>query len=296
MINLILACLLSTFSYAKNSTGTTGVTSSEINGELSKNEFAGRFQVRGDMFVTSADGKRLLYKISESRTGRPLPDNDKIYSNWGHTQKVGDKTITVAIRYGFEIQDDASVKVHIEQFESMKPDNLRGEVKYGKLIREEKMDLTDFATINWLVYQDSKMRIIARITPELLEKGNTYSPDNMPIAMDSAVLIDGSGKLWGDDLSQGGGKYVALGTHRGTLAISYYPFEGAKEIGVAKGNELVLDKVKPSLTMRNSKPFLTANGEMKVYGMVLPNRKTQHMHSIQMSVSDKEAEFLNSLK
>lgn len=296
MINLVLACLLSTLAFAKNSTGTTGVTSGEISGELSKQDFAGRFQVRGDMYVMSADGKRLLYKISESRTGRPLPDNDKVYSNWGHTQKIDGKPISISLRYGFEIQDDATLKVHIEQFESMKPDNLRGEVRYGKLIREEKMDLTDFSTISWVAYQDAKIRIVARITPELLEKGNTYSPDNMPIAMDSAVLIDGTGKLWGDDLSQGGGKYVSVSTHRGTVAFSYYPFAGAKEIGVAKGNELVLDKVKPSLTMRNSKPFLSANGEMKVYGMVLPNRKTQHLHSINMNVSDKEAEFLGSLK
>lgn len=297
MFNIILALLVSCMSFAeKGKTGTTGITSSEVSGELTPQEFAGRFQVSGDLFVTSSDGKRLLYRISESRTGKPLEDNVDIYSNWGHTHKVGDKTIGIFIRYGFHIEKDASVKVHIQQFESMTPDRLNGDVKYGKLIREEHTQLTDFAPINWVAYQDSKMRIIARITPLLLDRGNSFGPDNMPIALDHAVLMDGTGKVWGDDLSEGGGKFVALATYKGTLALSYYPFKGATEIGIAKGSEMRLNKVKPNLTLRNTTPFLTANGEMKVYGMVLLERKTAHLHSINMSVTDKEDGFVESLK
>jgi hypothetical protein len=296
MINFILAFLVCGSSYAKGTVGGTSITSSEVSKDLTPQEFAGRFQVSGDLFVTSADGKRLLYRISESRTGKPLEDNVEIYSNWGHYHKVGDKTVGIFIRYSFQIQKDGSVKVHIQQFESMSPGSLNGVVKYGKLIREEKTDLIDFAPINWLAYKDSDMRIIARITPLLLDKGGSFGPDNLPIALNQAVLVDSTGKLWGDDLSEGGGKFVALATHKGTLALSYYPFKGAKEIGVAKGNEMLLTGLKPSLTLRNTKPFLTANGEMKVYGMVLPERKTEHLHSINMVVTDKEPEFLERLK
>lgn len=296
MTNLILAFLFSCSSFAKGTSGTTGITSSEIRGEMTPQEFARRFQVSGDLFVTSADGKKLLYKISESRTGKPAADTTDIYSNWGHTHRVGDKTISIYIRYGFKIQKDGSVKVHIQQFDSMTPSHLYSEVKYGKLIREEDSYLQDFAPINWVAYKDSQMRIIARITPLLLDKGNSFGPDNLPIALDQAVLLDGNGKIWGDDLSEGGGKYIALATFKGTVALSYFPFKGAKEIGIAKGNEMLLTKLNPSLTLRNSKPFLSANGEMKVYGMVLPDRKTTHLRSINMSVSDKEEEFVQSLK
>ncbi len=118
----------------------------------------------------------------------------------------------------------------------------------------------------------------------------------MPIAMDRAILVDSTGKLWGGELTQGGGKYVAVATRYGTLAISYFPFQGAKELGVARGSEILLTKTKPSLTLYNSRPFLTANGDIKVYGRIIPDRKTTRLHSIHMIVTDKEEEFVRALK
>lgn len=292
MIQLTLTLMLSILSFAD----TTGMTSAETKKELTQKELAERFQVNGELFVLSADGKRLLYRISQSSTGAPNKNSFKVVSNWGHEQNTGDKIIPIFIRNEFQIEKDGAIKAHIQQFESMKPDQTKGSVQYGKLLKEEKMDLIDFSIISWPVYSDSKIRIVARLTPILIDRGQSYSPSDLPIALEDAVLVDGKGNVWANGLSQGGGKYVALITHKGTLAISYFPFSGAKEIGVARGNEMIFNEVTPSLNLKNSKPFLTANGEMKVYGMVLPNRKTERLHSVHMDISDKEQEFLKRLK
>lgn len=297
MTSLIFAFILASHSHAKGTVSTTGFTASEIKGELTPKEFASRLEVSGDLFVTSADGRRLLYKISESRTGKPGEDTTELRSNWGHTHKFGDKSYGIFLKYSFRIQPDGSVTALIQQFDSMKRQGVNGEVQYGKLVREEKFDpLLDFAPVNWVVHKDAQVRIVARLTPRLIEKGEALSPDTLPVALDQAVLLDGAGKLWADDLSEGGGKFVAIATHKGTLAVSYFPFAGAKEVGVAKGHQMSLPGFKPSLTLRNSKPFLAADGEIKVYGLLLPQRKTSGLNSIHMIVTDKESEFLEALK
>ncbi len=170
MLNFIFAILITNFCSAKGVIGTTGVSNSDVNIELTPQEFASRFQVRGDLFVTSADGKRLLYKISESRTGKPAEDTTEIYANWVHSHQVADQTIGIFMHYNFQIQKDGSVKVHIQQFDSMKADGVDGEVTFGKLIREEKMDLVNFSPINWVAFNNPQRRIIARLTPLLLKR------------------------------------------------------------------------------------------------------------------------------
>jgi hypothetical protein len=71
-----------------------------------------------------------------------------------------------------------------------------------------------------------------------------------------------------------GGVFAGLKSHRGGFVISFYPFKGASEIGVAQGKTIELkmtDKLR--VTIKNETEIVPGDLKAKVYGIYLPNFK-----------------------
>lgn len=118
----------------------------------------------------------------------------------------------------------------------------------------------------------------------------------MPIAGTGVSISDNQGYLWAEGLEING-KYTGVKSHRGTLAISYVPFEGAKEIGFAEGNKITLNMDKKfQISLKASTSFLPAGVTAKVYAVYLPEKKSKGFNSVHSFDSNKEDRFLTSLK
>lgn len=264
---------------------------SDAKGEhISAQDLRSRFELYGKVYVTDAKGK-LLFQGNEERMWKFGKSGDLV-SNWSY-QEPNIKDI--AIRHTWTILDDGTIMAHIQQFESMKRKEQSREVETGKLIREEKIEVKDFAPINWIVRADSKSRVVVRLLPELGEKADYIQIESLPVSLNNPVVFDSKGRLWAqhDGLE---GRYISMKTHLGQFAISYFPFKGAKEVGFVNGSEVTINmNGDHKLYIRSDKPILTTNKPAKIYGIVDESKKSERTNSIYASSSSKEKEFLENL-
>lgn len=258
---------------------------------LTAKDIRTQFELGGKIFVTDGKGK-LLYQGNEVRMWKFGTTGDLV-SNWSF-QSPGIKD--VAIKHTWTLSDDGKLIAHIQQFDSMKRKGKGREVETGKLIREEKIEVKDFAPINWVAYADQKERVIVRLTPDLGDKADFIQIDTLPMTLNNPVVFDSKGRLWaqGRDLE---GRYLAMKTHLGQFAISYVPFKGAKEIGYVRGSEMTINAGKDlKLFVRSEAPILTTSKPAKIYGFVNEGKKSERVNSVYSSASSGEKEFLENIE
>jgi hypothetical protein len=110
------------------------------------------------------------------------------------------------------------------------------EVEYSKKIKEESFDLSNFSSLNWLVQEDKEKKIFVRLTPRMIEEEESLKLSNLPLSLRDPVIFDNNGKLWGNTQSLEG-QYLSIKTHAGKIALSFSPFKGSEEIGIASGKK-----------------------------------------------------------
>lgn len=258
---------------------------------LSAKELRSRFELSGKVYVTDSKGQ-LLYQGNEERMWKFGSTGDLV-SNWSY-QAPNIKDI--AIKHTWTISDDGKLTAHVQQFESMKRKEKSREVETGKLVREEKIEIKDFAPINWVVHSDSKQRVVVRLSPELGEKTDFIQIDTLPMTINNPVVFDSKGRMWAQSRSLEG-RYISMKTHLGQFLVSYVPFKGAKEIGFVKGSEMTINADKElKLYVRSDLPILTTSKPAKIYGIVDQSKKSERVNSVYSSSSSKEKEFLENIE
>ena len=292
MLKLLVSTLLiiaSQNSFAESQSTSFGRTNSNFE-VLSQKDLRERFELSGQIYVTDHSG-RLLFQAPESRLWKFGSQGD-LLSNWSYQAKG---LPDIAIKHRWTLSKDGLITAHIQQFESMKRRSNGRDVKTGKLVREETILVKDFAPINWVAHQDNKQHIVVRLSPHLGDKADMMEIQTLPVTLTNPVVFDSQGRLWaqGHDLE---GNYLAMKTHMGQFAISYSPFRGAKEIGYVQGNEMTLNVNKNlKLYVRSDSPILATQRPAKLYGFVKQDRKSERVHSVQSSASNKEKDFLKNL-
>lgn len=258
---------------------------------LSPIEFRNRFELTGRVFVTDSGGK-LLYQGNEARMWKFGISGDLV-SNWSY-QEQGIKDI--AIKHTWTISDNGKLTAHIQQYESMRRKENSREVETGKLIREEKIEIKDFAPVNWIAHTDAQKRVIVRLVPELGDKTDYIQIDTLPMTLNNPVVFDSKGRLWAQGRSLEG-RFLSMKTHLGQFAVSYVPFKGAKEIGFVRGSEMIINADKDlKLHIRSEMPILTASKPAKIYGFVDQSKRSERVNSVNSSSSSKEKEFLENIE
>jgi hypothetical protein len=240
-----------------------------------------RLEVRGEIFLMDASGKKILYtqSVGELRRNVWRPSrNGKIESDWGNnSSKFGH----VILRHHWEPQDDGTIHVLVEEYGSedrVKPDS--DETEMRGLLQRKEFVLENFAPIVWKVKNAGTKNVIVRLIPSLREKPETIEIGKLPLANRNVIITDDKGFLWADNVGLDD-DFVALTTHRGTLAFSFQPFPGGKEVGFAEEDKMSLtlaDGLKVSI--KGDSFFVPTGLRAKVFGAYLADKRSTSVHSV----------------
>ena len=259
---------------------------------LTVEDLRSRFELTTQIVVSNGEG-RILHLGRESRfSGFDDKGKLSVYEMWRQPE-VPD----LALKMLWKLADDGQISVHIQQFESMSASSDNENPKIGKLIREQSISVKDFAPIEWLAFSDSQRRVLMRMRPELSDKAQEpIDVEAAALSFDNAVVFDSKGNFWARTDGNLEGRYLALKTHKGQVALSFVPFQGAKEIGVAKGSQVTVNGG-PNLKifLRSSSPVVTGTRPAKVYGIVDLKKTSSRPTSVHAQSGDKEKEFLRDL-
>lgn len=259
--------------------------------KIDQKKFLAGFQMKGEVFILNPTGKSLVAQIPEERRWKAGTKSRKIESNWSLS---ANEMKPFLLHHEWELHEDNSVSGLIQQYEQGSP--------RGKLIREAKVSLENFAPITWIVQTSKENQVVIRFTPEMETIRDAVDLEKIKIGgdRDSFQVSDNQGYLWADGV-RFGGHIIGIKSHRGAFVISLYPFQGAAEIGTAQGNSIEL-KVDDKLRIRIKNETDIVPGEVtaKVYGFYLPNFKMSSPNSTwsfgQGSYDKIPKEFLEAKK
>lgn len=241
-----------------------------------KNEsFRRRFTLKGEMFITDATGKKLVAPTTDLHVWQAGVKSNKIEAQWS-TKAKGIREVAVLLNW--ELKDDNSMAVHIQQYDSME----RGKkVKFGKLMREEKIEVENFAPVSYVAESADDHRVILRMTPEIEAVREDGNLSQLTIGGDrgSFTITDNQGYLWGDNIRMGG-VYSGITCFRGSFVISLYPFKGAKEIGEGFRDRITLNLTDTlRVTIKSDTDVVPGEFQAKIYGKYVPGLKSESVNS-----------------
>ncbi|HEY8271627.1 MAG TPA: hypothetical protein VIG33_12120 [Pseudobdellovibrionaceae bacterium] len=246
-----------------------------------------RLEIHSDIY--QVDGKKVVGGPERTNYWRMDPEKGETEGNWSSIFN-GD---LIAIRHNWKVNADGTIKVTIEEFA-----NSSKEGEFSHLIEKKEFTLENLEPIVWKVKNVKDKSFIVRYIPSLREISKPIALESLPVVGTGLTVSDNAGFLWVADTKEYlDGKFVGLTTHRGTIALSYVPFKGAKEMGVAEGNQINLkvDK-KFQINFKSETAFLPAGVIAKVYAVYLPEKKSKGVNSVHSFSSSSEERFQESLK
>ena len=254
---------------------------------LTVQEFRDRLELRADIYVVDDSGKHIVSGPERTNYWRPHLEDGKIGGDWSSKFPTG----LIALRHHWDVGADGTLKVSIEEYAKNSEKD-----QFEELLQKKDYVVENFEPIVWKVNNIKSEHFIARFIPSLREISTPISVENLPIAGTGVSISDNAGYLWADGL-QFSGKYSGVTSHRGTLALSYLPFKGAKEMGVAEGDKITLsvDK-KYEINLKSTTAFLPAGVTAKVYAVYLPEKKSKGFNSIHSFDTSREERIQEVLK
>lgn len=258
---------------------------------LSPQEVRERFEVGGETIFTDGEGN-LKFMGGDVRFWKFAPKGSLSVNTSIDTPD----SKPINLRHEWKFDDKGRITVQIKQYESMTMNPKGGPPSYGKLIREETIQVKDFAPVSWVAFADTDQRVIVRLTPRLNDTEKPVTVDSLPISLMNPVIFDGKGRLWARGDGRMEGKYIAIKGHMGEIALSYVPFKGAKEIGLVRDGEITIDAGDGlKIFARSGAPILAGGRPTKVFGWVDTKKKSTGPNSVHVQSGDQEAEFLRGL-
>jgi hypothetical protein len=249
--------------------------------ELTPQEIRDRFELHADVYLMDSSGKKIVDGPLRTNYWRVHPETGTIKGDWssdfGRSNETP-KSTGVAFRQNWEITSDGTIKATIEEFGNISDD--RSNPVLTNLLERKDVVLEKFEPIVWKVKNPKSPNVVVRFIPSLKDISQPIALDSLPVAGTGISISDNAGYLWAEGV-QFNGKYSGVTSHRGTLALSYVPFAGAKEMGFAKDNLITLnfDK-KYQINLKGETSFLPAGVIAKVYAVYLPEKKSKGFNSL----------------
>jgi|GEM_PF-2239803 len=254
---------------------------------LTQKDLRERLTIQAEVYVTSSDGSQLIHDRQESRVWS-LNGKNKFESVWISNSDVFGK---FAIKQNWKLNEDNQLIATIEQFEVKKATTKDGTPTLGKIIKDYTFYIRNFSPVDLTLNEFNNKRTIVVLTPVLHKKDKPYSINNFQLKAKKAIIADSKGKVWAQDLTFSG-KYVSLKTHEGTLALSFFPFNGAKEVGVAEDGHISLSiGQKYRVNIVSSLPFTPTGNKITVYGAVNFKKRSKKIRSVHIQSSSDEKNF-----
>lgn len=255
---------------------------------LTVTDIRSRLVLNADIYIMDASGKKIISGPERTNLWKSeITTSQNVFSGgWSSRFEAG----LIALEQKWEVLDDGTIKATISEFATEDKGKMKG------LLEKKEYILNNFEPIVWKVKNIKNINFIVRFFPSLREVSSPTSVTNLPIGGSSMTISDNQGYLWANDVEISG-NYIGVTSHRGTLVISYLPFAGAKEMGAAEGNQIILHPdQKFEITLRSLTSFLPAGMIARVYGIYLPEKKSSGLHSLHSFNSNKEEKILETLK
>ncbi len=290
-IIMTLLVLHSIQTFARNDDNSFGKSESTIK-EISAEKLRYQFGIKGQILVFDKTGKSFLGQVKEERNWN-FNSDQPISANWQFKQADIPES---NLRHTWDFNKDKQLVAKISQYASMKK-NDNGEVQFGKLIKEESYVVENFDSINWVISQDDKRRIVVKFSFEPWGEKESQNIGVLPINGRDMIIYDNKSQVWAAriDNSDGNNIYFGATTHKGSVYLSFVPFKGAKEIGTAKKNRIVVEQGNTKLTLQTADSLLPQGVTAKVYGFIDLNKTTERPFSIRSMGSDNESNFLKHI-
>ncbi len=292
ILGCVLILLQTGFVFAQSVSTDFGRHTGDVIKKLSPQDLRERLEVIGNVYVTSTDGTVLFYEEAEFRSWKFGRKGDLI-SHWSYSS---DRMDPFSLKHHWTVDEKGALQVHLQQYEKMEhnPKDPQSP-RLVKLLREEKLTITNFAPLTWEVVKTDKYRVAVRLTPVLNKKDEPRSVGSVPVSAEDMMIADNKGMVWVNSATFSG-EYVGIKSYRGSVYLSYLPFKGAQEIGFAQNNKIQIKLADShNLTMLSAAPMLPAGVKAKVYGLIKLNNKSSSMGSVHIQSSDKEKEFLEGI-
>lgn len=258
--------------------------------ELTAADLRERLEIHADVYATDASGNRIVEGPLRTNVWRMNPKTGELQNDWSSDFDTG----IMALRQHWSVDNSGVLHATIEQY--AKAEGPRSDPKFTQLVKKKDFVVKNFEPIVWTVDNFANPNLVVRYIPVLREVLRPLSVDNLPIAGQGIAIADNEGYLWVDNL-EFNGKYVGVTTHRGTLVLSYSPFRGGSDLGVAEGNtiKITVDKSR-EIRLKARDVFLPGNVTAKVYVAYLPNKRSKGFNSVHSFDTSKEERLAEILK
>ncbi len=259
--------------------------------DLSAEDIRDRYQLNADVYAV--DGKRIISGPEVTNYWRPDRETGIIKGDWSSDSgDFGDRNFQ--IRYHFQVLDDNSMQAVIEEYGSQTPGQKGPEFK--DLLRKKEFTLNNLEPIVWKIQNARGKNLVVRFYLSLREVSKPISMDNLPVAGTGISVSDNAGFLWAEGV-EFSGRYVGMTSHRGTVALSYVPFAGAKEMGESEGNQISIKVNKNfQIKLKSTTSFLPSGVTAKVYAVYMPDKKSKGFNSLHTFTTNKEDRVKEALK
>jgi hypothetical protein len=292
-MKVLLSMTLLAMGLSAGAAQNTSVGFSEQGSELKNitaEELSWRLHVTGEVLVLSADGENIIDRPESADWQFGGQIEKPLESNWRFRQN---QLPIIALKQKWTLGKNGKITAEIAQYEDMERDGAE-KVKFGKLIREEKFTIKNFAPIDWNIAAGNQ-KVIVRLTPGIWQSEDAVDVGAMPMSGKNVVIFESTGKLWADDVQANHPSiYFGARTHEGSLFLSFLPFKWAQPIGEAKGGRIRIRKGKNKIILQSETPYVPMGVTAKVYGLIVESAKTDRLNSVRTYSSDKEEEFIKA--
>jgi hypothetical protein len=257
---------------------------------LTAQDLRERFEIRADVYILDESGQKLMSGPERTNYWRMNPEKGKIDADWSSKFTYGN----AHINFKCQIEDDSNIKISVTEFDRENDES--NKTTPPVVLENKSFTLKNFEPVVWKIHNIKDKNMIVRFVPALREVATPVSVDSLPVAGTGISVSDNMGYLWAEGLDFNG-KYVGMVTHRGTLILSYVPFDGAKEMGFVEGNQLTLNVNKKfQVNLKSATSFLPAGVIAKVFAYYNPDKKSNGFNSIHSYDTNKESRIKEILQ
>lgn len=264
---------------------------------LAPKEICSRLEVVSEVFVYDSKGEGLIDVVSKRKLKvgerQSISADKQVVCRVGHGSGIGSSLFPerLNIHANIMVMSNGELKVKFTEYSEDVSRQEYENIDKDKILFEREVGAKFFESFAFTSVGVKSKKVVVRYIPKLSNPTDKRSLAEFPIVGRDVQITDDLGNLWVDHFNVSN-NFVGISTHKGTLAISFTKFKGAKEIGKAEGKRMKLNLGDRVVSLRSDDSFLPGDMVAKVYGQFDLSKKTSGLRDVHASSSSSEEGFL----